>query len=182
MSLILRGQKKVQICFLTLLFCVYPATTFAVLGKATCSLSVQNLDFGTINPFDLTPETGNITISVTCRNDGGILGDLGDIIIIGQAIVNYTITFTAGSSGSFSNRLLVLNPTNKMSYNIYKDNAYTQALGNGLITSYTFTKNYLLDPKQSQIDTFIIYGIIPVQPFISAGVFTDDITVTLTYL
>lgn len=181
MSLNLWGQNKVKIYFLALLICIYPGTIFAILGKATCSLSVQNLDFGTINPFDYTPETGNITISVTCRNDGGILGDLGDIIIIGQAIVNYTLTFSTGSSGSFSNRLLVLNPTSKMSYNIYKDTAYTQALGNGLSSSYTLTKNYVLNPKQSQTDTFIIYGKIPVQPFISAGTFTDDITVTLTY-
>jgi spore coat protein U-like protein len=77
---------------------------------------------------------------------------------------------------------LIKNGTKTVSYNLYKDSAYTQILGTGSGSTYTFSKAYSLKKNKSQTDSFPIYGKIPVQPMAVPGfVYTDTITATLTY-
>lgn len=95
--------------------------------------------------------------------------------------VSYVISFSTGVSGSYSARL-IKNGTKTVSYNLYKDSAYTQILGTGSGSTYTLSKAYSLGKNKSQTDNFAIYGKIPVQSMAVPGfVYADTITATLTY-
>jgi spore coat protein U-like protein len=65
---------------------------------------------------------------------------------------------------------------------LIKDSSFTQILGTGSSSTYTFSNSYPLAGNQSQTDSFPIYGKVPVQPLAVPGfVYLDTITVTLTY-
>ena len=136
----------------------------------TCSLTTVNVDFGYFYPYDATFDSTTSTVQVTCDNT-----DNNDVN------VSYVISFSTGVSGSYSARL-IKNGTKTVSYNLYKDSAYTQILGAGSGSTYTLSKAYSLKKNKSQTDNFAIYGKIPVQPMAVPGfVYADTITATLTY-
>lgn len=133
-----------------------------------CVLILSNVDFGTINPYDNIFERTISSIGVKCTNNGSI------------DYVSYTLTFSAGASGNYSSRL-AKSGVKSLAYNIYLDSSYTQILGSGASGTVTFSKNYMLIGKVSQTDYFPIHGKIPVQPVVSVGYYTDNITATLNY-
>jgi len=152
---------------------VYATGSFADQGNGnnlTCSLSVINLNFGSFNPYDQTPETGLTTASVTCTTTGDF-----------STNVSYTVSFSAGNSGDETARIAKQGASLPLSYNIYANGGYTQILGDGLSNTYTLSKSYFLSKNDSQTDTFTIYGKIPVQALTNTGTYTDTLTVTLTY-
>ena len=135
----------------------------------TCNLTTYNLDFGTFYPYDVTFKSTIGTVQVTCQANTG------------NTNVLYTLSFSAGISGNYSGRL-AYNGVKTVAYNLYKDSNFTQILGTGSSSTYTFSNSYPLAGNQSQTDSFPIYGKIPVQPLAVPGfVYLDTITVTLTY-
>lgn len=135
----------------------------------TCNLTTYNIDFGTFYPYDVTFKSTIGTVQVTCQANTG------------NTNVLYTLSFSAGSSGNYSGRL-AYNGVKTVAYNLYKDSNFTQILGTGSSSTYTFSNSYPLAGNQSQTDSFPIYGKVPVQPLAVPGfVYLDTITVTLTY-
>lgn len=149
----------------TLFFLYYPFNIFAAYD---CILIFANVDFGIINPYDNIFEQTTTSIGVRCTNNGSL------------DLVSYSLTFSAGSSGSISSRL-VKNGVRSLAYNIYRDSSFTQILGTGFSGTVTISNSYTLLGKATKTDYFPIYGKIPVQPLATVGFYSDIITATLTY-
>ena len=162
-------KNKIFIIITTLLS-LTNAPVCAASDKYTCSLTTVQVDFGYFYPYDATFDSTTSTVQVTCDNTDN-----------NSVNVSYVISYSTGVSGSYSARL-IKNGTKTVSYNLYKDSAYTQILGTGSGSTYTFSDAYSLARGKSQTNSFPIYGKIPVQPMAVPGfVYTDTITATLTY-
>jgi len=139
-------------------------------NKYSCSLFVNSVNFGDFYPYDYTPTKLNSSISVQC------------IAFQENQNVDYVITFSAGNSSNSSTRSMQNSKRKTLIYNIYSNNSVTQILGNGSGKTSIFSMSYLLSPKDGmRNDNFIIYSVIPIQPFLESGDYSDVITVTLIY-
>ncbi|KJV80903.1 spore Coat Protein U domain protein [Rickettsia hoogstraalii str. RCCE3] len=100
---------------------IIPGNATALL--ATCNPSVPTVNFGTFNAGAV--RTTSVTASVTCS-------------ALLSLLVSYTVTFSTGSANIYNPRNMV-NGVGKLNYNLYKDAAFTQILGNGTSSTVTFT-------------------------------------------
>ncbi len=133
------------------------------------NLTTYNIDFGTFYPYDVTFTSTIGKVQVTCKANTG------------NTTVVYTVSFNAGNSGSYSQRL-AYNGVKIIAYNLYKDSSFTQILGTGSSSAHNFFNSYPLAGNQSRADSFPIYGKVPVQPLaVPEFVYVDTITVTLDY-
>ncbi|XVN41009.1 MAG: spore coat protein U domain-containing protein [Rickettsia endosymbiont of Argas persicus] len=66
-----------------------------------------------------------------------------------------------------------------MNYNLYKDGAYSQILGNGNSSTVTIQDSYLL-ALGPVTRNYTIYASLPANSLAAAGAYQDNITVTLT--
>ena len=97
-------------CILAVAFLVLTAAP--ALAFRTCSLNASGVAFGVF--------TGSSTRSV-----GSITS-----VCVGSGTADYTLTLSTGSSGSYLSRQM-MSSANILSYNLYKDPATTQVLGDG---------------------------------------------------
>lgn len=128
------------------------------LGALLCFISFPTLDFGSINAYDGIAETSNTNVSVTCSTTS-------------DAAVSYTIATPSSANRKMNNN------SNTMSYDLYKDNAFSIRFDNKSI----FSNSYMLSAGQMKTDYFTIYGRIPVQPVSVVGTYTDTISLILNY-
>lgn len=139
-----------------------------VLG-CTCTVTTTNLNFGNYNPlaFGTLDTTG--TVTVKC---GGVAG----------LLIPFTIDLGKGLSTSYTTRTMGAGG-NRINYNLYADNAYTQVWGDGTGSSFRVAGNVGLDLLGlSPGLMYTVYGRIPGRQLtVPPGSYTDAITVTLTY-
>ncbi|UXH77697.1 Csu type fimbrial protein [Roseateles amylovorans] len=136
----------------------------------SCTATTTNLLFGNYNPlaFGNTDTTGSVTVK--CSGVAGLL-------------IPFTIELGKGGGTSASNRRLAFS-TYQLSYNLYSNAAYTSVWGDGnastVLVSGSLTLDLLgLSPGLS----YTVYGRIPGRQLTAApGVYTDSVTVTVTYL
>nr|WP_246438087.1 spore coat U domain-containing protein [Rickettsia tillamookensis] len=140
---------------------IIPGNATALL--ATCNPSVPTVNFGTFNVGAV--RTTSVTASVTCS-------------ALLSLLVSYTVTFSTGSANIYNPRNMV-NGVRKLNYNLYKNAAFTQILGNGTSSTVTFTDSYLLG-LGPVTRNYTVYALLPSQPLAAAGTFQDTITVTVT--
>lgn len=159
-------QVKWEI-LLGILLALTPNLAITVFGF-TCSVSSTNMDFGIINPYDYVAETTKGSVSVTCSPD------------VKEEQVSYTVTFNTGNSKSNTARKLYKNDTTVLSYNIFDSGGHVNIYGDGTNGTMQITNKYDIHDVP-QTDVFIIYGKIPVQPVSLEGVYTDSLTITLSY-
>lgn len=95
---------------------------------ATCSVSVPTVGFGNVSTS--SSKTTSVTASVTCS-------------ALISLIVSYTLKFSTGSANIYNPRNM-LNGSNKLTYNLYKDSAHSQIIGNGTSSTVTIQDSYLL--------------------------------------
>ena len=129
--------------------------------SSACLVSATTLNFGTYNPASATALTGTSTISVYCTSGSP-----------------YTTALNVGSGGgTFATRTL-LNGSNTLDFNLYRDSAYTQVWGDGSGSTYTVagTGSGLLTAN-----TITVYGQIPISQDKPVGAYTSLITVTVSY-
>ena len=129
--------------------------------SSACLVSATTLNFGTYNPASATSLTGTSTISVTCTSGSP-----------------YTTALNVGSGGgTFATRTL-LNGSNTLDFNLYRDSAYTQVWGDGSGSTYTVagTGAGLLTAN-----TITVYGQVPISQDKPVGAYTSLITVTVSY-
>lgn len=137
-------------------------TTFlvSITVENSCTISVNDLNFGTVN--DLTPSiSGSTTGSVTCTG-----------------VAPVSVSFDAGTGGtsSFATRQMD-DGTNNIDYNLYRDAAHTEILGDG--TGGTFTVDFT---STGGADAFSVYGLTgPGQNPKPAGTYDSTITATATF-
>ncbi len=131
-------------------------------NAATCTVSNDGLNFGNYNPLALTDTTTTVNVQVSCS---GLVSN-----------VSYDIKLSSGSSGNINTRKL-LNGANEIVYNIYTESSYTSIWGDGI------TGNAVVGTATAPAETksHTGYAIIPHSQAITPGLYSDNITITLTY-
>ena len=128
---------------------------------ANCSFSTTSIVFGTYNVFSSAPVDSTGSVSYRCTGStSGVL-----------------ITMTKGQSATFLPRQLGKG-TERLAYNLFRDAARTTVWGDftGGTSAYID-----LDPPKKEDLTVTVFGRIPPGQDISAGSYTDSITVTMNF-
>jgi spore coat protein U-like protein len=143
------------------------------LASTTCGVSTPGLAFGAYDVFAASVTNGNATLSVTCSL----------VLPSVVAAVNYTVSLSPGSSGSFVQRQMK-SGANSLGYNLYTSNAYSIVWGDGTGTSQSVSGTMRLNifTNPSQTDKLTVYGQIPaLQDAAVANNYTDNVTITMTF-
>jgi spore coat protein U-like protein len=128
---------------------------------ASCSMSTTSIAFGTYNVFSSAPVDSTGSVTYHCNgNTPGVL-----------------ITMTRGQSPTFLPRQLGKG-TERLAYNLFRDAARTTVWGD--FTGGTSAFVDLFPPKKEDL-TVTIYGRIPPGQDISAGSYTDSVTVVMNF-
>lgn len=134
---------------------------------ASCSASVTPVSFGTYDPTNPSAVTPTGSIAVSCQ------------LVLGVSLlVAYTISLSAGSSGSFTARKMT-GTTTPMSYNLYLDGGWTQVWGDGTGGSVSKSDGYLLGVGTTL--TYTVYAKLPARQLVAAGGYADSVTVSISY-
>lgn len=127
----------------------------------TCTISATSVNFGTYNVFtgSATDSTGTITIN--CNNSAH----------------NVVVTLSKGSSSTFSPRTMV-NGSETLSYNLYRDAARTSIWGDGTGGTSTYTDN---NPANGADTVVTVYGRVPAGQDVSAGSYSDTVSAVINF-
>jgi spore coat protein U-like protein len=137
-------------------------TTFNVTATvlSNCSVSATDLLFGNYSASSATPLTVNSTVSVTCTN--------------GSA---YTVALDGGThTGNVAARSMTDGATHSLLYALYTANTYASIWGDGTASTLTVggTGNGAAQP-------LTVFGRVAAAQFVTAGAYSDRITVTVSY-
>jgi spore coat protein U-like protein len=134
-------------------------------AASSCSLvGVTGLNFGSYDVFDARPTTQVGSVTFKCQS-GGI------------PIVPVTIELSQGNSGTYAFRQL-RKGNESLRYNLHLDATNTLVWGNGTGGSLSFGP--LLPPDNVET-TVTIYGRILPGQNLTAGSYTDTITITINF-
>jgi spore coat protein U-like protein len=128
-----------------------------------CTASTTAVSFGTYDT--LSPANDDST--------GVVLADC----TAGER--NLVVSINGGSSGSIAARTL-LNGATALNYNLYTTAGRTIIFGDG-ITGSTVTMNFLNSAGGVRHYNATVYGRIPPLQPVGAGLYTDTVTVTITF-
>lgn len=130
-------------------------------AAAACTVSATPVAFGTYDVFAATPldSTGSVTYRCEPRDR------------------NITITLDAGGGGSFSARRMS-GAGDTLRYNLYLDAARTTVFGDGTGGTALYSDR---NPPGNRDVTVTVYGRIPAGQDVSAGIYTDVVTVTINF-
>ena len=137
----------------------------------SCSVSAPNVSFGSYDVFAGSQITSTTTISVTCTMTGSG----------GNADVAYAIALSPGLSNTFVQRTMK-SGANALGYNLYSNSTRTTVWGDGSgaapKVSGTMT---LTNAAKTHTDSPTVYGSVPALQDVGVGVYSDNITITVTY-
>jgi spore coat protein U-like protein len=128
---------------------------------AQCSVSVSSVNFGTYDVFATSHNDSTGTVTVNCN--GGAK--------------NIDISISRGASSTFFPRQM-LKGTEQLQYNLYLDAARTAVWGDG---SAGTQMGDVRNPVNNQDETLTVFGRIPALQDVSAGSYSDSVTVTVNY-
>lgn len=134
----------------------------------SCNVSTTGLNFGQYRPFNLVQQDNNGNIAVSCQ-----------LLQIIGLLVSYEIRLSTGQSGNYNTRQL-RNAGSNLNYNLYRNAARTNVLGNGTAGTVFIADSYLLSVGVLTRN-YPVYGRIPAGQNVRAGSYTDIITITVTY-
>ena len=136
--------------------------------EGVCFITVQDINFGNINPLSTTDIPATSQISIRCT----------------QASLNgYNIKLSTGSSGDYSQRLMQrMGGGSVMGYNLYTAANHTTVWGDGTSgTGFVGVVGHVTCNLGNPC-THTIYGLLDIpQPTVWAGSYLDTITTTLTF-
>jgi spore coat protein U-like protein len=121
--------------------------------------------FGLYSPGAASGATSNGTVTVACTTP------------VGATLPDFTIALSAGTTGQFAPRRLTFGGAT-LNYNIYTSPSFVTVWGDG--SGATLTQPYASGAALAST-TFTAYGLVPPHQFVAAGMYTDAITVTVTY-
>lgn len=152
-------------CVLSAASALAATTTGSLVVSATvlksCLISSGTLAFGSYDPTASSPLQANTTVTLTCTP--GTTYDIG---------MN-----AGGGSGATVTLRQLTSSGNTIGYQLYRDNAYSQNWGNtvGTDTLHATSSGTLLT------NTITIYGQMPAGEAAATGVYSDTVTMTVTY-
>lgn len=135
-------------------------------AAVTCNVTTVGAAFGNYDSIGNQHRDTTTTISITCS------GNIGEP-------VGYTISLSSGS-GSYLNRHLN-SGSSVLIYNLYTDISRSQVWGDGTAATTTVSDSYTLNASPTTRD-HTIFGRIPAgQTQVTAGAYSDNVVITLTY-
>jgi spore coat protein U-like protein len=135
-------------------------TVTATIASA-CLVTANTLNFGPYSPTSATALTGTTNIFVNCTSGSP-----------------FTAALNVGSGGgSFTGRTLV-SGSNTLTFNLFRDSAWTQVWGDGTGSTFTVTGT---GSGLLTSNSIPVYGSIPISQDKPVGTYTSLITVTITY-
>ncbi len=131
-------------------------------ARAACSSGGASVAFGTYDALSLAP-----------------LDTIGSLVFqCNQKDHNVMITLSRGSGSSFSTRRMV-NGSQQLFYNLYRDTGRTIVWGDGSGGTQAFQ---ITNPQPNNRDiTLPIFGRIPPGQNVKVGTYSDTITITLFF-
>lgn len=140
-----------------------PMVFFASSAQAACTVSaVSGVIFGNYNVFSATAATGTGSFAVrNCTSKKTI----------------YTAELSTGS-GTYAARTMTTG-INTLQYNLYTSNSHTNVWGDGTGGSGTVSGTGTTTASGGPSNT--IYGRVPAGQDVSAGSYTDSITITISF-
>lgn len=153
-----------------LLLCgAHAAHALCLIAVCTCTVTSTPMAFGSYNPLAFGNTDTTATVTFKC---GGVAG----------LLVPFVFDLGKGGSGSYTSRKLY-NGTKELNYNIYTDATYTTVWGDTTAGTSNVGGGLLLDALGlSPGLVYTLYGRIPGRQLtVSPGVYTDSVTVTVTY-
>jgi spore coat protein U-like protein len=150
-----------------------PLCAPGAMAASDCSVSASGVAFGVYDPTLATPDDSTGSVVVTCTYTGPGGTDTAD----------YTVTLSAGTSGSFAPRKLT-DGASRLDYNLFRDAARTQVWGNASAGTAIITGSLKVGPGNgngTRTATHVVYGRIPQLQDADTGNYTDSILVTLTF-
>jgi spore coat protein U-like protein len=130
--------------------------------QARCDVTSTPLSFGTYDVFSATPVRSSATIGVTCTS-GGV------------QLVTITVGPSIGSGGFNPRQMVQSGGADRLGYNLFIDPGLTQIWGDGTGTGSAVIVNV----SNSQPFNGTAYGIIFARQNVSAGAYSDVLTVTI---
>lgn len=122
---------------------------------ATCTVDTSGISFGSYNPLQSSDTESTGTVQLNC-----------------DSMVAASVALTAGR-GTYDARMMS-NGISGLQYNIYADPARTTVWGDGTQGSQPVSIS-------AQSANIPVYGTVPAQQNVTAGLYTDNITVTVTF-
>jgi spore coat protein U-like protein len=143
------------------------ASTGAQAACIASTVSTSGVAFGSFNPLAGQSANTTGTISVTCTG-------------VALTTASYTITIASGH-GSFLARKMV-SGSNNLTYNLYRDSAFTQVWGDGSGSTFTVHDSVTIPITLSITTNYVAYSrIASGQNAAKAGTYADSLLVTVTY-
>lgn len=127
---------------------------------AVCNVQTTNLGFGNYTATNATPNDATSNINITCSN--------------GQP---YAIALDAGlGTGATVAARSMAAGASTLSYGLFTGASRTTAWGDGSLSTST-----VAGTGNGALQSLTVYGRIPINQYVSAGSYTDTVTVTVTY-
>jgi spore coat protein U-like protein len=147
-------MRHVVVALVMLLWCAGRA------DAANCTLSTTSVAFGSYDVFTGAPTDSAGTVTYRCNGNADIM-----------------VTITTGQSGTFNPRRLAQG-AEQLSYNLYRDAARSIIWGDG--SSGTQAHTQINVPNNTTIDV-PVYARVPATQDVTAGSYTDSVTVTINF-
>jgi len=155
-------------CFcgaLALLAMAGPASAAACgTGLNPILVTATAVAFGLYSPGASSGTGSNGTVTVSCT------------VTLGATLPSFTVALSAGAGG-FSPRQMSFGAA-RLNYNLYTTPSHATVWGDG--TGVTATQAYASSAGLAST-IFTAYGLVPFHQFVAAGLYSDGITVTVTY-
>ena len=139
-----------------------------------CSVSaVGGINFLTYSPASGSPAIASTQVTLQCTYNG----------TSGSQKVNWDMQLSNGSSGNCNARRLPGPSTDTLSYNIYQNAVANGLWGNVGCATYP-AGQMTLSPgggNNTRSVTNTLYGQIPTGQFVSAGTYTENLTLTVNF-
>jgi spore coat protein U-like protein len=161
---------KVAHAFLTVFLSALLPQPAQAATTVNCTASASGIAFGIYNPLSALADASTGTLKITCNGSG-----------TGSANVTVNVTLSSGLSGSYATRKM-FSGANALDYNIYWSTAYNQIVGDGTGGSFAGSAGpFVVTAGGSNFATGTLYGRIPASQDVAPGVYSDIITLTVTY-
>jgi len=127
-------------------------------ADAACTISVTGVSFGSYDVFAAAPLDSTGTVTIECNK-------------------MLQVILTRGSSSSFTPRTMRSGALEILDYNLYLDAARTVIWGDGSSGTQLYSKSN----SGNNAFSVTVYGRVPAGRDVSAGSYSDTVTVTMNF-
>ena len=156
-----------MVCALTLAAWAAP-----VMAAFSCTVTSPGaVNFLVYNAASGTPALASTNVTLTCNHIAG-----------GLERIDWSMVLTNGSSGNCNARTMT-GPGSSLNYNIYQNSVAGGVWGNAGCATFPAGRLRVGPGAGSGTDstTQVLFGQIPINQFVGAGVYSDSLLLTIEY-